>query len=74
MTSIKIKKSSKNSKKSFIKFNNKIYRGFKLSELPNKFAHLQNEYPINSWFNYKGLTFISEDCFQSMFGKVDVLK
>lgn len=74
MTTIKIKTSSKNSKKQFIKLNNKIYRGFKLEEIPNKFAHLKHEFPINSWFNHKGLTFISEDCFQSMFGKVDVLK
>ena len=73
MKSLKIKISSKNKNKQYIKFNNKIYRGFKIHELPKKFVTLDHENPIKNWFNYKGFTFINEDQLQSGFLDVDVL-
>ena len=73
MNIIKIRISSKNKNKQFIKINNKIYRGFKIHELPNKFAHLKHEVSIKDWFNFKGFTFINEDQLQSGFISIDVL-
>ena len=46
MNLIKIRISSKNKKKQFVKINNKVYRGFKIHELPNKFVTLDHENPI----------------------------
>ena len=38
------------------------YRGFDLSNLPNKFAYIYDEINdrdgVRTWFNYKGLTWI----------------
>jgi hypothetical protein len=47
-----------------ILLNNKLYKGYKISELPTKFAFTYNEDKdqdgITEWFNYKGLTYVSE--------------
>ena len=47
-----------------ILLNNKLYKGCKISELPTKFAFIYNEDKeqdgITEWFNYKGLTYVSE--------------
>ncbi len=74
MNLIKIRISSKNKKKQFVKINNKVYRGFKIHELPNKFVTLDHENPIRNWFNYKGFTFINEDELQSGFIPINVLE
>ena len=74
MNLIKIKTSSKNKDKQFVRINNKVYRGFKIHELPNKFVTLDHENPIKNWFNYKGFTFINENELQSGWDWVDVLK
>jgi hypothetical protein len=48
---------------STIKLNNIIYKGYTISNLPKKFAFIYNEDKdqdgITSWFNYKGLTYVS---------------
>ena len=40
------------------------YTGYNIGELPPSFAFIYNEdkdnYGINSWFNYKGLTYVSK--------------
>ena len=40
------------------------YKGYTLSELPPSFAFIYNEdaenFGIQSWFNYKGLTYVSK--------------
>ncbi len=40
------------------------YKGYTVSELPNSFGFIYNEdkesYGIQSWFNYKGLTYVSK--------------
>ena len=74
MNLIKIRISSKNKEKQFVRINNKVYRGFRIHELPNKFVTLDHENPIKNWFNYKGFTFINEDQLQSGWLEVDVLK
>lgn len=42
----------------------KTYKGYTLSELPPSFAFIYNEdtenFGIQSWFNYKGLTYVSK--------------
>ena len=47
-----------------IRLGNKLYKGYKISELPTKFAFIHNEDKeqdgITEWFNYKGLTYVSE--------------
>lgn len=73
MNIIKVRISSKNKNKQYVKIGNKIFRGFKIHELPNKFVTLDHENPIKNWFNYKGFTFINEDELQSGFIDVDVL-
>ena len=57
-----IKKSSK-SKKPFIKFNHTRHFGFQIGKLPKRLCDVESNNPIHSWFNYKGLTFISEQNF-----------
>ena len=46
-----------------IRLNNMIYKGYSVSNLPKKFAFIYNEDKeqdgITSWFNYKGLTYVS---------------
>jgi|TARA_R110002073_G_scaffold273482_1_gene436912 hypothetical protein len=48
--------------KTTIKLNNITYKGYPVGELPNRFAFIYNsdkdQEGINSWFNYKGLTYI----------------
>ena len=48
---------------SSIKLNNITYKGYTISNLPKKFAFIYNEDKdqdgITSWFNYKGLTYVS---------------
>jgi len=60
---MKIKFISKNQ----IKLNNRLYRCFKVGELPKKFAFIydkdQDTDGINQYFNYKGLTYISDSYF-----------
>ncbi len=50
--------------KTTLKLNGVIYKGYTLSELPNSFGFIYNEdkesYGIQSWFNYKGLTYVSK--------------
>tara|TARA_R100000995_G_scaffold978_1_gene692 strand:+ start:1374 stop:1550 length:177 start_codon:yes stop_codon:yes gene_type:complete len=47
-----------------ILLNKKLYKGYTISELPTKFAFIYNENKeqdgISEWFNYKGLTYVSE--------------
>ena len=47
-----------------ILLNKKLYKGYTISELPTKFAFIYNENKeqdgITEWFNYKGLTYVSE--------------
>ena len=49
---------------SSIKLNNITYKGYTISNLPKKFAFIYNEDKdqdgITSWFNYKGLTYVSQ--------------
>ena len=49
---------------STIKLNNTTYKGYSVSSLPKKFAFIYNENKdqegINSWFNYKGLTYVEK--------------
>jgi len=46
-----------------IRLNNTTYKGYSVSNLPKKFAFIYNEDKeqdgITSWFNYKGLTYVS---------------
>ena len=48
---------------SSIKLNNITYKGYTISNLPKKFAFIYNEDKdqdgITSWFNYKGITYVS---------------
>ena len=50
--------------KTTLKLNGVIYKGYTLSELPPSFAFIYNEdaenFGIQSWFNYKGLTYVSK--------------
>tara|TARA_R110002020_G_scaffold159840_2_gene344006 strand:+ start:64 stop:252 length:189 start_codon:yes stop_codon:yes gene_type:complete len=43
---------------------NKTYTGYNVGDLPPSFAFMYNEdkdnFGINSWFNYKGLTYVSK--------------
>lgn len=54
-------------KKNQIKLNNRLYRCFKVGELPKNFAFIydkdQDKHGINQYFNYKGLTYISDSYF-----------
>jgi len=47
-----------------ILLNKKSYKDYKISELPTKFAFIYNEDKeqdgITEWFNFKGLTYVSE--------------
>ncbi len=42
----------------------KTYTGYNVGELPPSFAFFYNEdkdnFGINTWFNYKGLTYVSK--------------
>jgi len=46
-----------------IRLNNTTYKGYSVSNLPKKFAFIYDEDKeqdgITSWFNYKGLTYVS---------------
>ena len=46
-----------------IKLNNITYKGYTIGNIPKKFAFIYNEDEdqdgITSWFNYKGLTYVS---------------
>ena len=46
-----------------IRLNNITYKGYSVSNLPKKFAFIYDEDKeqdgITSWFNYKGLTYVS---------------
>ena len=48
----------------YIRLGNKTYKGYKVGELTPKFAFTYNEDKeqdgITEWFNYKGLTYVSE--------------
>lgn len=47
-----------------IKLANKTYKGYAVGELPARFAFIYNQNKeqdgINSWFNYKGLTYVEK--------------
>lgn len=68
---LKIKFSSK-SKRPVIKHNHLKYYGFEISKLPNRFCSVESEQPIRHWFNYKGFTFIQEQEFINLFGKITI--
>tara|TARA_R110000751_G_scaffold25507_1_gene69118 strand:- start:557 stop:736 length:180 start_codon:yes stop_codon:yes gene_type:complete len=50
--------------KTTLKLNNVTYKGYTLGELPPSFAFIFNEdkenYGIQEWFNYKGLTYVAK--------------
>lgn len=50
-----------NKKQPIIKFNHQKFVGFKLTDLPKRFASIESEEPIQNWFNHKGFTFINAD-------------
>jgi len=54
------------SKKPYLKFNHTKYYGFLISKLPNKFASITAEEPINEWFNYSGYTFIHQSYIKTL--------
>ena len=47
-----------------IRLNNITYKGYTIGNLPTKFAFIYNEDKeqdgITEWFNFKGLTYVSE--------------
>ena len=47
-----------------IRLEGKTYKGYKVGELPPKFAFIYNEDTdkdgVSEWFNYKGLTYIEK--------------
>ncbi len=47
-----------------IRLNNITYKGYTIGNLPTKFAFIHNEDKeqdgITEWFNFKGLTYVSE--------------
>lgn len=71
MLKIKFKNSTK-SKRPIAKFNHQVYFGFKIGKLPNRFADLLSEQPIRAWFNYNGFTYIEQEEFRNLFGKITI--
>lgn len=51
---------------------NKKYFGFHIHKLPNRFACAKSKQPIQSWFNFKGLTFLSREDFIDMYGNITI--
>lgn len=69
---LKIKKSSK-SKRPYLKHNHKVFFGFKVSKIPSRFSNPTSKVNIDSWFNYKGFTFIEKEYFKCpMTGKYTI--
>ena len=52
----------KHLKNDYVQLENKIYRPYKVCEIPTNFGFIYNEETdkegINEWFNYKGYTYI----------------
>mgnify|MGYP000058827934 FL=1 len=50
--------------KTTLKLNDTLYKGYAISELPPSFAFIYNDdkenFGIQSWFNYKGLTYVAK--------------
>lgn len=65
-------KYSSTTKKPYTIIKNKKYFGFHIHKLPNRFASVKSEEPIQDWFNYKGFTFINQEHFVDMYGNVTI--
>jgi hypothetical protein len=63
---------SSTTKRPYIWFNHTKWFGFKIGEMPKKFNSIKHERPINSWFNYRGYTFLSQEDFVDMFGNITI--
>lgn len=61
---IKFKQVDKNTIRTNINGEYRTYTGYTVADLPNSFGFIYNEdkesYGIQSWFNYKGLTYVSK--------------
>lgn len=71
MLKIKFKNSTK-SKRPIALFNHQVYFGFKIGKLPNRFAEITSEQPIRAWFNCAGYTYIEQEEFKNLFGKITI--
>lgn len=53
-------KLTSNKKNKYVRINNQRWFAFKVGSLPDAFAEVTSEEPINHWLNYRGYTLISE--------------